>query len=62
MDLTINSDYFPKQNEPVGLCSGDVMCFLWGTDWFSNYHIVVYGINDVEFSSYITKNLNWLTN
>jgi molecular chaperone DnaK len=28
MVLTINSDCFPKQHYPVGLCSGDVMCFL----------------------------------
>jgi hypothetical protein len=25
MVLTINSDCFPKQHYPVGLCSGDVM-------------------------------------
>jgi hypothetical protein len=28
MILTINSDYFPNQHYPVGLCSGDVMRFL----------------------------------
>jgi hypothetical protein len=28
-----NSDYFPKQHSPVGLCNGDAMCFLWGTNW-----------------------------
>jgi hypothetical protein len=28
MVLTINSDCFHKQHEPVGLCSGDVTCFL----------------------------------
>jgi hypothetical protein len=27
MALTINSDCFPKQLKPVGLCRGDVMCF-----------------------------------
>jgi hypothetical protein len=26
--LKINSDSIPKQYELVGLCSGDVMCFL----------------------------------
>jgi hypothetical protein len=24
--LAINSEYFPKQHQPTGLCSGDVMC------------------------------------
>jgi hypothetical protein len=33
MGLTINCDCFHKRHEPVGLCSGDVTCFLWGTDW-----------------------------
>jgi hypothetical protein len=33
MVVTINSDFYPKQHQPVGLCSGDVMCFLWGTNW-----------------------------
>jgi hypothetical protein len=28
MVLTINSDCFHKRHEPVGLCSGDVTCFL----------------------------------
>jgi hypothetical protein len=23
----------------VGLCSGDVMCFLCGTDWFCIYYL-----------------------
>jgi hypothetical protein len=40
MILTINSDYFPKQHYPVGLCSGDVMCFLWGTNWIYIYCIL----------------------
>jgi hypothetical protein len=33
MVLTIKSDCFPKQHSPFDLCSGDVMCFLWGTNW-----------------------------
>jgi hypothetical protein len=32
MVLTINSDCFPKQHQPIRLCSEDVMCFLWGTN------------------------------
>jgi hypothetical protein len=28
MDLTINSDFSPKQHYGVDLCSGDVTCFL----------------------------------
>jgi hypothetical protein len=30
MFVKINSDCFPKQQLPVGLCSGDVICFLRG--------------------------------
>jgi hypothetical protein len=34
--LTVNNDCFPKQHEPVGLCSGDIVCFLWrgGVEYF----------------------------
>jgi hypothetical protein len=39
MVLTIDSDCFPKQHYPVGLCSGDVMCFLWGTNWILIYYL-----------------------
>jgi hypothetical protein len=39
MILTINSDYFLKQDYPSGLCSGEVMCFLWGTDWTVTYYL-----------------------
>jgi hypothetical protein len=28
MVLTTNSDCFPKQHYPVGLCTGEVMCLL----------------------------------
>jgi hypothetical protein len=37
--LTINSESFPKQHLPVGLCGGDVMCFLWGTNWTCTYYL-----------------------
>jgi hypothetical protein len=37
MILTVNSDCFPKQHEPAGLCSGDVISFLWGTNWVHIY-------------------------
>jgi hypothetical protein len=33
MVLTIKSDCFPKRHWPARLCSGDVICFLWGTNW-----------------------------
>jgi hypothetical protein len=26
--LSINSDYFLKQRQPVDLCNGEVLCFL----------------------------------
>jgi hypothetical protein len=32
MILTINSDYFLKQLQPVDLCNVEVLCFLCGTD------------------------------
>jgi hypothetical protein len=32
MILRLNSDYFPKQHQPVDLCNGEVLCFLCGTD------------------------------
>jgi hypothetical protein len=35
MILNINSDYFPK---PTDLYNGDVLCFLWGTDWILKYY------------------------
>jgi hypothetical protein len=39
MVLTMNSDCFLKQHFPVGLCSGDVMCFLWNTNWNYIYYL-----------------------
>jgi hypothetical protein len=41
MVLTINSDCFPKQHYPAGLCSGDIMCFLWGTNWICVFCVVL---------------------
>jgi hypothetical protein len=38
--LTRNSDCFPKQHWLAGLCSGDVMCFLWGTNWIYTYYLL----------------------
>jgi hypothetical protein len=32
MVLTVN-------NDPAGLCSGDVMCSLWGTNWICIYYL-----------------------
>jgi hypothetical protein len=39
MVLTINSHSFRKQHEQVALCSGDVVCFLWGTNWICIYYL-----------------------
>jgi hypothetical protein len=36
--LTIHSDCSLKQHEPLGFCSGDVTCFLWGTNWIFIYY------------------------
>jgi hypothetical protein len=33
MVLTINSESFPKHHYPVWLCSGDIICFLWGANY-----------------------------
>jgi hypothetical protein len=33
MILTLNSDYFLKQHQPVDLCNGEVLRSFWGTDW-----------------------------
>jgi hypothetical protein len=30
MALTINSDCYPKQQQPVGFCNGDGEALLWG--------------------------------
>jgi hypothetical protein len=32
--LTVNISV-PLNSKPVGLCSRDVMCFVWGTNWIS---------------------------
>jgi hypothetical protein len=50
--LTINSDCFRKQPWLVGLCSGDIMDFLWGKNW-----IIIIGRNSV-----ISKHSGFLTN
>jgi hypothetical protein len=39
--LTINSDCLSKQHQPVGLCSGTIMCFLWGTDCICVFRMVL---------------------
>jgi hypothetical protein len=39
MVLTVNSDYFLKQHQPVDLCNGEVCCSLWGTDWNLKYYL-----------------------
>jgi hypothetical protein len=38
MILTVNSDYFLKQQKPVDLCNGEELCFLCGTDWILKYY------------------------
>jgi hypothetical protein len=42
MFLTINSDFFLKQHKVVGRCSGDVMIFLWSTNWIIYIYILQY--------------------
>lgn len=36
MILTINTDPFPKQYWPFGLCIIGTRCLLWGTNWILN--------------------------
>jgi hypothetical protein len=60
MILTVNSDYFLKQRQPVDLCNGEVLCFLCGTDYIYIYiytgvpkrciHIIIRTINLVYTS------------
>jgi hypothetical protein len=37
--LSVNSDYFLKQHQPVYLCNGEELCFLCGTDWILKYYL-----------------------
>jgi hypothetical protein len=37
--LSINRDYFLKQRQPPDVCSGQVLCFLCGTDWILKYYL-----------------------
>jgi hypothetical protein len=30
--LRVNSDYFLEPIQPLDLCNGEVLCFLWSTD------------------------------
>jgi hypothetical protein len=39
MVLTINCDFLPKQHLPVGIRSGNVMCFLRGKKWNLIYYL-----------------------
>jgi hypothetical protein len=39
MILDANNDYFLKQHRPVDLCNGEVLCFLYGTDWILKYYL-----------------------
>jgi hypothetical protein len=36
--VRINSEYYPKQHYPIGLCSGKAMCFRWDMSlYFKRY-------------------------
>jgi hypothetical protein len=37
--FTVNGDFFPEHHYPDDLCSGDVRCFLWGTNWIRIYYL-----------------------
>jgi hypothetical protein len=52
MVLTINSDYFLKQRQPVDLCDGEVLCFLCGTDWILKYYLDEIRLQRVNVSGY----------
>jgi hypothetical protein len=39
MILTVNSDYFLTQCQPVDLYNGEELCFLCGTDWIPKYYL-----------------------
>jgi hypothetical protein len=48
MILTVNSDYFLKQRQPVDLCNGEVLCFLCGTDRILIYYLDELRLQRVE--------------
>jgi len=33
MNCTVNIDYFAILKQPVDLCSGYALCFLWSRKW-----------------------------
>jgi hypothetical protein len=33
----VNSDYFLKQRQPIDLCNGEVLCFLYDTELIIKY-------------------------
>jgi hypothetical protein len=33
MILSVNTDYFLEQRWNIDVCNGEVLCFLWGTEW-----------------------------
>jgi hypothetical protein len=37
--LPANSDCFRKEHQEAGLCTGDVMCLLWGKNWNCVYYL-----------------------
>jgi hypothetical protein len=39
MILSVISDYFLKQRQPVDLCNGEVFCFPWGTDLIIKFYL-----------------------
>lgn len=52
--LNINSDYFLKQHEPVGLCFDEDLYFLRGMDCFLNIILTISG-----FKRLIAWVVNW---
>jgi hypothetical protein len=38
MILSVNSDCFLEQHQPVDHCNGEVLCFLSDTDWIFKYY------------------------
>jgi hypothetical protein len=71
MILSVNSDYFLKQGQPVDLCNGEELCFLCGTDWIIKYYVdelrlqgvkhdamKMYGSLQVQRHAYLTPTTN----
>jgi hypothetical protein len=61
MILTVNSDYFFKQHQPVDLNNGEVLCFLCGTDCILKYYLDKIRLQRINFTRTLLHGvISWL--